>query len=205
VFLADRIGTQWRPALEWRIETPGGIEEPFDVEARATFRHEESGETRTTPFFYDGDAGFGFRFTATRTGKWTFTTSSKIDALDGRRGAATILSHPDPGTHGFLKSFGSKWGWQGTERAFVPQLVMYSGEVASLGDPDFIERAIEVFLDGHGFNGFHVPSIGAQWFDHRRTNERVEETMTHPDPVTFAALERVITRTHAAGGSVHIW
>lgn len=204
-FLADRIGTVWRPVLEWRIESSRAVEEPYDVRATATFHHATTGEERTTPLFYDGAGGWSFRFTGTRTGDWTFATSSEDQALDGRRGKVRILANPDPSAHGFVKGLGSKWAFEGTERVFVPQLVMYSGEATTLGDPDRIEQSIETFFNGHGFNGFHVPSLGGQWFDHRAGDARVTDSMKDPDPETFAALERLITRTHAAGGFVHIW
>ncbi|MGH9341212.1 MAG: FAD-dependent monooxygenase, partial [Acidobacteriota bacterium] len=57
-------------------------------------------------------------------GEWSFRTASSDEDLDGRSGTATIEENPDPGVHGFMKAFGSKWGWQGTERAFIPQYGM---------------------------------------------------------------------------------
>lgn len=202
---ADRTGTQWRPFLEWRIENPTWTGNPFDLEARALFRHGESGEERATPMFFDGEGGWRFRFTGTRTGEWTFSTSSPDGDLDGKRGRVRILPNPEPRTHGFVTHFGQKWGWEGTDRAFVPQLLMYSGDPATLGDPDAIDRDVRVFFEEHGFNGFHVPTLAGRWFDAESTDLRVHDSMSDPDPRTFEALERLITRVHAAGGLVHIW
>ena len=147
----DRHGKQWTPFLEWRLENPTFEGNPFDLAASATFVHKPSGERRTTGMFHDGGRTWKLRFTATRAGTWTFMTSSRDPDLGGRSG--TVVIEPNPGIPGFVVAFGSKWGRSGTDRAFVPQLVMFAS----------------------------------------------------PDRRTFEALELLITRTHAAGGMVHIW
>ncbi len=47
--------------------------------------------------------------------------------------------------------------------------------------------------------------IGGRWFHLEATSDKVDAAMTEPDPRTFEALELLITRTHAAGGLIHIW
>jgi hypothetical protein len=58
------------------------------------------------------------------TGDWSFTTISDDEILNGWTGKVSIRENPDKNAHGFMKSFGNKWGWEGTEEAFVPQYVM---------------------------------------------------------------------------------
>jgi len=204
-WLADRIAPEWGPVAEWSIESSTHRGDPFDAVVAATFRHAASGEERTTPLYFDGDRAWRFRFTATRAGEWEYRTTSADPTFSARRGTVTVVANANPDAHGFVTAFGSKWGWQGTGRAFVPQLVMYRADPPGLADAAAIDRDIELFFHQHGFNGFHLPTLGARFFDHDAASERVDETMRDPDPRTFAALELVISRVHAAGGFTHIW
>jgi hypothetical protein len=136
---------------------------------------------------------------------WTFTTSRQEPGLNGQSGTVSIVPNPDPSAHGFLTSFGNKWGWQGTESAMVPQLVMYDELPDFAGRPEKIERDIQTFLVEHGFNGFHV-GVLARWLDFDQARyDGIASDDPNPDPRTFEALELLITKTHRAGGMVHIW
>ena len=201
-----RLGTQWGPFLEWRLENRSYPDDPFDLIATVTFTHPASGTQHTTETFYAGGSTWKFRFTGTRTGEWTYAVSSTIPHWNGKTGTLSIRPNPDPRVHGFVTQFdGNKWGWQGTEEAFVPQLVMYKTPNHFFDRPHVIDADIREFMTEHGFNGFHVPSIAGRWFDVRAGSDRIDETMTHPDPRTFAALEMLIAKVHAAGGMVHLW
>lgn len=209
--LGVRPATQWSPYVEWTVENPSWSGNAFDVEASASFRHSASGESRCTGMFHVGGSTWAFRFTGTRTGEWVFETSSDDTDLDGHTGSIEVAPNPRGDAHGFLMNLDGKWGWEGSERAFVPQLVMWDyiagdGSPAAFHDnPERIREAIREFIDGHGFNGFHVAVIGGRWFDLDAGTDAVEKTMEDPDLRTFAALELLITMTHAAGGMVHLW
>ncbi len=199
----DRRGTQWGPCLEWRLENPSVAGNPFDLVATATFVHQASGERRTTEMFHDGGSAWAFRFTATRPGTWTFTTKCEDPDLDGRRGTVTVEANER--ARGFVTALGNKWGWTGTRRAFVPQLVMFATPDRFHGKPQVVDAAIRTFLVEHGFNGFHCPVHGA-WFDiAERRHDRIRSADPTPDRRTFEALEMLITKTCAAGGMVHLW
>jgi hypothetical protein len=203
--------TQWYPYLQWTIVNPNWSGNTFDLRATVEFKHHTSGETRRTEMFFMGGETWVFRFTGTRPGTWSFVTSSEDEDLRGHTGNVIISPNPDADAHGFLKKFGSKWGWEGTEKAFVPQLVMWDYITGSNNtrvfhnNPELIDRKIKQFIIEHGFNGFHIPVIGGRWFDINTKSDRVEPTMKEPDFRTFEALEMLITRTHQAGGLVHIW
>ncbi len=200
----DREGIQWFPFLEWSLENPTYTGNPFDLLATVTFTH-ASGERRSTGMFYAGNDTWKFRFTGTRTGEWTFTTSCEDSDLDGKKGSVIIRRNPNPKAHGFLTHIGNKWAWQGTSKAFVPQLVMYDDPTAFLGNPQKIEKDIETFFVEHGFNGFHT-SVLCRWFDlNKTTYDEIESRDPNPDPRTFEALELLISKVHAAGGMVHLW
>jgi len=199
----SRTGRMWE-TLQWSVKNSSIQGNPYDVEASATFRH-SSGETRTTGMFYDGDDTWKFRFTGTQTGEWKFFTTSLDPELSGMSGTVIVKPNPDPQAHGFIKSFGNKWGWQGTEEAFIPQLMMYKTPDEFYGRSDVIDADIKKFIVEHCFTGFHVPSIAGRWFDLDGNNDRVNMDMTEPDRRTFESLEMVISKVHAAGGMVHIW
>lgn len=209
--LGSTHGTQWSPFLQWTVVNPTWSGNAFDVRATAEFTHHPSGDTRRTGMFFIGGKTWAFRFTGTRTGKWLFVTSSEDEDLRGHTGKVLILPNPRADAHGFLRKFGNKWGWEGTENVIVPQLVMWDYIVGSSNPrmfhnkPDLVKRKIEQFIVDHGFDGFHVPVIGGRWFDFDATSDRVESTMADPAIPTFEALELLITKTHKAGGLVHIW
>jgi hypothetical protein len=195
------------PAVEYTLRNPSWEGNPFDLEATATFTHPQSGQTFQHPWYYAGESDlWKLRFTGIQPGRWTFTTSSRDRDLDGRTGTIEVAADPD--ARGFTVAAGYQWAQQrgdGTLNAIAPQLVMYDRYVESFDTPK-IERDIDTFLVQHGFTGFHVPSIAGQWFDHTKKGRvQVDPSMQDPDPRTFEALERLIRKTHAAGGHVHIW
>ncbi|MFW6188970.1 MAG: DUF5060 domain-containing protein [Planctomycetota bacterium] len=203
-----RTVQQWTTFAEWSLTNPDWEGNPFDVIGTVTFEHIDSARKRVTEMFYDGGERWKFRFTGTRPGQWRFETASPDPDLDGHTGTVRVRAS-EPGVHGFVTAAGNRWAWQtgrdGELRAFVPQLVMYSGDLSEIArNPARLRRDVRVFLDGHGFTGFHVPSIGGRWFD-IEASARVEPGMRNPDPRSFAALERAIAEVHAAGGMVHIW
>lgn len=203
----DKTGTQWAPCLEWELPNPSYDGNPFDLVASVTFLHGESGEKRVTGMFYDGGKSWKFRFTGTRPGRWTFRTASDDPQLDGLTGEVTI--RPNPDAYGFVTHAGEKWarprGEAGELEAFVPQFVMYAHPGVYRGKPEMIEKDIATFFSGHGFNGFHT-SVQCRWFDvEQPASSGIKSSDPNPDPRTFEALELLITKTHAAGGVVHIW
>jgi hypothetical protein len=207
----DRTGSLFSPYLEWKLEHRDHAGNPFDVEATAVFSHAASGETRTTGMFYDGEGAWKFRFTGTRTGKWTFQTRSSVAALNGKTGSVVIAA-PGRGKQprGFVTSVdGNGWAWQTGESTnavelFVPQLVMVR-DLPAYRDRAKIDSDIQRWLVDHGFNGIHIGVLG-RWFDFDQISaDKIASADPNPDPRTFHVLEQLITRFHQAGGLVHIW
>jgi hypothetical protein len=203
----DRTARQWAPFAEWSLPNPTWEGNPFDVAASVAFRHPASGESHVTGMFYDGGETWKFRFTGTRPGRWTFSTSSADPDLDGLEGTVTVEANGDG--VGFVTGSGNRWcrqrGAEGRLEAFVPQFVMYHHPGACWRRPDRVEADIEAWFDEHGFNGLHTP-VFCRWFDlEQERSSRIAEDDPNPDPRTFEALEMLITRAHAAGGVVHIW
>lgn len=205
----DKTGIQYGPYLEWQLENESYSGNPYDLLASVTFTHIDSGEAHTTEMFYDGGNIWKFRFTATRTGRWNCISVSADEDLDGKSGVVDVAVNSKELAHGFLKSFGNKWGWQGTEEAFVPQYVMMKGEsetdiLALHNNSNHVAVLIDEYMVDHGFTGFHLSVIGGRWFD-ITADTAVNSSMINPDRRTFEALEQFITAVHDAGGSVHIW
>ncbi len=199
----DASGTQWSPYIEWRLPNSTYEGNSFDLTATATFTHTESGETRTTALFYAGEDEWWFRFTATQSGEWRFSTKSEDAELNGRFGTVTIT--PNSSVAGFVTQYGNKWGRTGIDRAFIPQYVMIGGPQTYFNNPAEIEANIQTFLGEHGFNGVHTP-VFCRWFDiEQQQCSRINVADPNPDLRTFEALETLIKEVHAAGGVVHIW
>lgn len=211
--LGSSKGTQWAPYLEWAVANPTWEGNAYDVRATVAFTHHPTGAKHETEMFFSSEKSksWAFRFTGTMPGTWSFETSSQDQDLDGHTGKAIIRTNPRANAHGFLKQFDDKWGWEGTESVFVPQLVMWDYIAGDNSPrmyhekPKLIDRKIDQFISDHGFNGFHVSVIGGRWFDLDAADERVDSKMKDPDFRTFEALELLITKTHQAGGMVHIW
>jgi hypothetical protein len=195
----------WAP-VEWTLDVPPPPgQNPFDVRAAVEFVHRETGERRSTEMFYAGGDHWKFRFTGTRTGEWSYSTSSVHLPLHGHRGSVAVHPNPDPKARGFVTGLGSKWGWSGTGEVFVPQLVMYGAPPYYHENPGRIDADIQTFLVEHGFTGFHT-EVFCRWFDleEQRCGE-IGHPDPNPDPRTFEALELLIRKVYGAGGMVHLW
>lgn len=204
----DKSGTQWAPYIEWSLPNSTFSGNPYDLNATATFVHNGSGETHTTEMFYDGTNTWKFRFTGTRVGSWSVSTSSADSDLNGHQGTVTVSANSNPDLMGFVTNEDEKWvrqmGEDGEQvKAFVPQLAMINGPQGYHNNPGAVDSEINRFFGDHGFNGFNT-LVTCRWF---QMNQQKCDKVNNgdPDPDTFEALELLITKTHAAGGVVHIW
>lgn len=189
--------------VEWHFENIVVSDNPFDVQANATFTH-ESGTTIQTGLFYNGIQKWTLRFAGTKSGKWTFTTQSKIAALNGHAGTITVT--PDSNAIGFVTHKDNRWARQRGDslEAFQPQFAMYDTPDGFYQKPDKIDTDIQTFIHEHGFTGLHT-FVFCCWFDiHEERSNNLPDN-PNPDPRTFEALELLIQKTHQAGGLVHIW
>ncbi|MCB0552148.1 MAG: DUF5060 domain-containing protein [Phaeodactylibacter sp.] len=202
----NRAMLQFYPYEEWSVTNPSWTGNPFDLIATVTFTH-TGGATHTTEMFYDGGNLWKWRFSASLTGNWSFTTSSSETGLDGHTGTLTVSVNPN--VKGYLTAVGpgnDKWGWSTTGDAFTPQYVMYFEEVVPYFNNTIqIDADIQEFVVEHGFSGFILSGIAGRWFDYDKATAEVDNNAENPDPNTFSAVEDVITRTYLAGGSTHLW
>ncbi|ARA94431.1 hypothetical protein AWN76_015570 [Rhodothermaceae bacterium RA] len=202
----DRSGTLWSPYLEWSVPNSSYSGNPFDVLATVTFTH-SSGATHTTEMFYDGEATWKWRFTGTKVGTWTFSTSSSDAELDGLSGTVTIDPNPEEGSYGFVGKAGNKWvrdrGNSGAREPFIPQ---FRNAFEKSNSFDWSSAEIDALLDRwmgqEGFNGVLVFMAG-YWVDVNAVGARFRNR--DPDLKSFRILEEIITKVHARGGVVHIW
>lgn len=129
-------------------------------------RHAD-GETHRALTFRDGEQT-KFRFTPTKPGVWSFSTGGEL---------AIAAERPDY-AKGFVTAEGQKWVRSATGEAFVPQFVMYD-------KPD-IDQALDEFVEGHGFTGFHITNL--------------RDFMSNP-----AYFEAAVLKTYRRGGVTHFW
>jgi hypothetical protein len=201
----DQSGHLWGPALEWSLEHEWTDGNPFDLQAHVTFVHRESGERRRTDMFHDGDRTWKFRFTGAKEGEWTLETTSDVADLNGHVGTITVLPALDSRAHGFLVAEQNHWKWSGSGEIIVPQIVMYRDPDGYSDQPERIDADLALWFGEHGFHGLHT-SVLCRWFDLDKTSHgQFDADDPNPDPRTFAALELLIDKAHAAGGFVHLW
>lgn len=200
--LGKKKGILWEP-VEWSKPGISNTGNSFEVVSTAVFTHALSGKTIKTEMYFDGNDTWKLRFTGTIVGRWQFKTQCEVTELDGLTGEVQIAS--SPGKAGFMTNYGGKWGKLGVNEAFVPQLVMYDDPLEIMQHPEQIDEDIKVFFVEHGFNGFHT-GVNCRWFDiNQPASDGIKSTDPNPDLRTFKALELLITKTHKAGGVVHIW
>ncbi|MFQ5754451.1 MAG: hypothetical protein ACE5HI_20935, partial [bacterium] len=120
-------------------------------------------------------------------------------------GLFLFVSSAAAANKGALINFGNKWGWSGTNEAFIPQLVMYASPEYFYNNPSKIDSDINNFIKDHGFNGFHV-QVFCRWFNLYEDDCRnISGSNPSVDQRTIDALKMLIEKTSAAGGMVHIW
>ncbi|MGB6991840.1 MAG: hypothetical protein WBG00_01275, partial [Thermoanaerobaculia bacterium] len=129
-------------------------------------------------------------------------SSSSDPELDGHTGTVTV-GPALPGATGFVAQASDKWILEG-RGAFVPQFLMWGEPNRYEGDGAQVDTAIQEFLVEHGFTGFHT-TVWCRWFGIDEPRCDLQGGDPDPDFRTFEALELLITKTHAAGGVVHIW
>ncbi|MBL1276870.1 MAG: DUF5060 domain-containing protein [Ectothiorhodospiraceae bacterium] len=204
--LLDRTGTMWAPYIEWTLDNTTYSGNPFDLVASVTFTHSDSGETHITEMFYAGGTNWKFRFTGTRTGLWSFNTTSSDPQLSGQTGTVTISVNSNPTIKGFVTTSGNKWARQEDENSpaigFLPQFRMAFTESPGIWTPENIDAKILTHMGTEGFNGIFF-FVGGRWVD--LNSSGAVFTNNDPDLEMFQILENLITKTHAAGGVVHFW
>lgn len=76
---------------------------PFiGIDLDATFTHAETAETYEPEGFYDGNGIYKIRFMPSKEGKWTYTTNSNRELLDGKKGEF-ICTPPAEDNHGTVR------------------------------------------------------------------------------------------------------
>src|SRR5204863_5915143 len=84
----------------FKASAPGN---PFDVELTGELTGPD-GEHLTIPGFYDGQDEWKIRFSPTRQGEWSLSTTSLLAALNGKVEAGIVcVSNRQPNIHGALR------------------------------------------------------------------------------------------------------
>ncbi|MCD6394409.1 MAG: DUF5060 domain-containing protein [Planctomycetes bacterium] len=195
---------------EWTVNNPSWSGNAYDVVATVTFTHTNTGSTHTTEMFYDGSNTWKFRFAGTKTGEWTFLSSSLDSDLNGLTGSITIPPNPNPDARGFLTTQGTKYAIQvgnsGQLKGYRLNMYMngqdFPAFITDLTSADTINAYIADARQ-YDFDTIFV-HVCNNWFDFGspRWDEHNSE---NPDPQTFAALENLIAIARSRGMRVQIW
>jgi len=207
--LAGKKGMMWQ-RLEWSVSNPTYEGNVFDVVGRVTFKHEGSGEKRSTEMFYVGGEKWKFRFTGTRCGKWTFSTQSDDADLNGHKGSVTVEANPNPDIKGFLTHQGNKFaiqtGSDGRLEGYLFTAYMQRRDFDVSKFAEWDEKKIKAYCAAAKENGFEIIflHLNNQWFELGKLKWS-EHKSENPDLKTFALLDKIITTVHSQGCRIHLW
>ncbi len=218
--LGNRSARMWETE-EYSLTNRTWSGNPFDLVATVTFTHAK--EVRTTEMFYAGGDTWKFRFAGTRTGAWTFLTSSTAADLDGHTGFLTVGPRANPDTKGFLTHVGNKYAIMedDTEHlaGYVYQVFMNQQDYEQqhehssriLGHPSRA-NLIDAYWNNTRDNGFDIYffAVFYSWFRMGALSiddfsGGADPDLDQPDPVLFDTLELAIKYAHERGGRTHIW
>ena len=112
--LGTRSSTLWSDYLEWTLSAAVDCKDPFAVDARAVFTHDQTGEQISTGLFYTGGETWSFRFANSRLGNWSCQTFSDVEALNGWQTRVEV--GPSTSPHGTLTHTNHWWTWSESGR-----------------------------------------------------------------------------------------
>ncbi len=214
--------------VQWTLGNPSYEGNPFDLIAKVIFTHDGTGERRVTEMFYTDDGEWGFRFTGTRTGTWTWESrcdgsmATDVDPdLHGHSGIVEVSPQTNPEIKGFLTSVGNKYAEMDADiddlKGVVFQVYMnqqdfeqqYNHSTRIWDDPASRRLMIEDYWEDAQNNGFDVVFVALfySWFKQGAldVDDCNAADYEAPDLEVFEALEYVIEYVHVRGGRVHIW
>ena len=206
----ELAATMWAPFVEWSVENPTCEGSPFDLMAKVTFTHTDSGARHITEMFYAGGTTWRFRFTGTKAGEWTFTTTSEDPELSGHTGRVQVDPNPNPAIRGFLTHQGNKFAIQQRDADDLEGylfVVYMNGRLLPEGFPGLADPAkLEAVLDDTAANGFEIAFtyLCHNWLK-LGTLRHDEHDSENPDLQTFDLLDQIITAAHARGMRWHLW
>ena len=203
----------WGPVVSWSVPASEARGNPFDVLAKMTFTHTDSGERRVTEAFYAGDGVWTWRFAPSREGTWTFATTSDTAQLHGWHGTVNVAPNPNPTARGFLTTHEGRFAQPTTDghlRGRLYHVFLDANRVSHLHDfpldPEARSRAIDTLLErvsAHGMDALFL-SISHGWFEYGALSYRDHDS-EDPSLVSFEVLDSVITAANDRGIHVHLW
>jgi hypothetical protein len=208
---------------EWEIENSSWSGNPFDIIATVSFVHQRTGERHMTQMFYAGNNYWKFRFTGTRSGLWSFSTSSSVEKLDRHKGTVFVSPQTNSQIKGFLTNVGNKYAIMVKDKddlqGYVYQVFMnqhdfeqqYEHESRILGHPDRTHLIPEYWRNTRE-NGFDIYffAVFYSWFrmgalSINDFSNNADSDLDQPDLDLFQTLENAIRYAHSKGGHTHIW
>lgn len=210
-----RETTLWN-VEEWSVDNASYDRNPFDVIATVTFEHQGSTKKHKTQMFYTGDETWTFRFAGTRTGVWTYTSTSDDPELDDVSGKVEVREKSDPEKTGFLKTEDNKFVRQvdgdGNVEPIIWKVFNDEGEATLRDTQDYklmsgwTERNIRAYATrarklgmSHIFLPIYHQAFVEDAFGYDDHNE------SNPGLAEFRTLENVIRWARDEGVGVHFW
>jgi hypothetical protein len=154
---------------------------PFELEIDAVFTHSATSTKITLPGYYDGNNTWEIGFMPTKTGDWTYVTSSSDSDLDNKTGTITCI---ESGNSGILKADPQnprKWkyadGQYVVPTAFRFDVFQEAGSIARFTEiADFLQKDVQGHMLEFTFRNEVYSNHSALQFDLSLWN-RLEDRM----------------------------
>lgn len=104
---ASSVGKWERLVLSFANTSYAG--NPFELEMDAIFSHPQSGASLRLPGYYAGNDTWKVGFMPTRTGQWTYVTTSQDGDLNGKTASFTAVDSGNPGMLKAAAANSRKW------------------------------------------------------------------------------------------------
>ncbi|MFQ5525146.1 MAG: LamG-like jellyroll fold domain-containing protein [Thermoanaerobaculia bacterium] len=120
---------------------------PFELEVGATFTHTASGTQIVLPGYYAGSDTWKIGFMPTKTGEWTWATSSSDPDLDNKTGSLNSVAST---RRGLLASDGKKWRY--SDGGYIVPIGVFTQLMHGAGST----TEVEDFADFLQANNIHL-------------------------------------------------
>lgn len=122
---------------------------PFLLEMKVTFVHEQTNQAIELPAYYDGNDTWKVAFMPTEVGQWSWITTSPETELDGHSGVLTAIESEHQGLLAADPSAPNKWHYTETG-SVIPVGLFVQGMLDDASEEEF--SRLVAFLSAHHFS-----------------------------------------------------
>jgi hypothetical protein len=173
--IAQTFVEQWHP-MDIHFESSESYANSFqEVDLSVRFIGPD-GTTLTIPGFYNGSSTWTVRFSPTKTGNWTYTTSSNDAELNQKKGSITCVTNTNKNVHGRLmidESNKHHFKYEDGTRFFLLGSEIDWLALIDMQDPNLTKT--KEIIDMYAAQGFNSVLMNAYAYDTRWCQGQTED------------------------------